>query len=276
MRTGQHRFFRLPHCPHLELRVSSGVRDCYQLHSHAEFSFGVIDDGKAVCQVRATHTALEPGMCILLEPNVPHACNPLPDTDWAYRMLNVDSQWLAQQMAATDPSELVFPQHCLRDQGSFHALHSILRSVPCAAYTLQTDEALVNWAAQRLHRISRAQPDRHRVPAALRQARDWIHAHATEAIHLQDLSQHCGLSGYQLIRQFKQSYGIPPHAYQLNLRIQLAQQLLKDGAPLSQLAVDLGFADQAHFQRHFRQRSATTPATYAARGSGISTQAGLR
>ncbi|MBT0568822.1 helix-turn-helix transcriptional regulator [Curvibacter sp. CHRR-16] len=261
MPTGQHAFFRYPHCPHLELRVSTAVSDCYQLHSHAEFSFGLIDGGSAVCQVRGMHTALQPGMSIMIEPHVPHACNPIPGSAWAYRMLYVQSDWLAQQMAAPTVDELLFSQHCIHDRRSFQRLHRIMQRMSSAALALQTDEELLQWAAEHMHPTAPApQP----VPAALRQARDWIHAHATEAIRLQDLSQHCGLSGYQLIRQFKHTYGLPPHAYQLDLRIQTAQQLLKSGMELSQVALDLGFADQAHFQRHFRKRSATTPATYAA------------
>ncbi|MDX1344059.1 MAG: helix-turn-helix transcriptional regulator, partial [Reinekea sp.] len=66
----------------------------------------------------------------------------------------------------------------------------------------------------------------------------------------------------QLIRSFKARFGQTPHAYQLDSRIKRAKQLLRSGQALSSVALELGFADQAHFQRHFKRRLAVTPKVY--------------
>lgn len=57
-------------------------------------------------------------------------------------------------------------------------------------------------------------------------------------------------------------YGQTPHAYQIDQRINRAKQLLKRGEPIADVALQLGFADQSHFQRQFKQRLATTPRHY--------------
>ena len=46
---------------------------------------------------------------------------------------------------------------------------------------------------------------------------------------LNDLAKESGLSRYHLIRSFKKSYGLSPHAYQLDERIKHAKTLLKSG-----------------------------------------------
>jgi AraC family transcriptional regulator len=59
---------------------------------------------------------------------------------------------------------------------------------------------------------------------------------------------------------FKASTGITPHRYQLNTRIEKAQDLLlTKGESPSMVAVATGFVDQSHFTRTFRRVTGTTP-----------------
>ena len=79
---------------------------------------------------------------------------------------------------------------------------------------------------------------------------------------LDDLAKESGLSRYHLIRSFKKSYGLSPHAYQLDERIKHAKTLLKAGHSLIDTSHLLGFADQSHLQRNFKKRLAITPKQY--------------
>jgi len=79
---------------------------------------------------------------------------------------------------------------------------------------------------------------------------------------LSDFAEQSGLSRYHLVRSFKQKYGLSPHAYQLDTRIRQARKMLQQGDSLVEVAGRLGFADQSHFQRHFKKRLAVTPKQY--------------
>lgn len=81
---------------------------------------------------------------------------------------------------------------------------------------------------------------------------------------LNDLAKESGLSRYHLIRSFKQTYGLSPHAYQLDERIKHAKTLLKSGHSLIDTSYLLGFADQSHLQRNCKKRLAITPKQYQA------------
>ena len=99
--------------------------------------------------------------------------------------------------------------------------------------------------------------------AAVARAREYIHSHVTEAIALDELARATGCSSaYQLVRAFTAQRALPPHAYQIQLRIALGRKLLAAGMHPKNVAADLGFADQSHFTRHFRQLG-ITPAAYA-------------
>lgn len=78
-------------------------------------------------------------------------------------------------------------------------------------------------------------------------------------ISLEELAQQVGLSRYAIIRLFKANVGLTPHAFQINLKINQARELLKQGISLAELAVNLGFSDQSHFHKAFKAHTGVTP-----------------
>jgi AraC-like DNA-binding protein len=87
-------------------------------------------------------------------------------------------------------------------------------------------------------------------------------------IDLDTLAQRAGLSKFHALRAFKRRYGLTPHAYQLCVRIKRVGQLLLAGVTPAEAAVDCGFADQSHMNRHFKRILGVTPRQYQfARGA---------
>jgi len=89
--------------------------------------------------------------------------------------------------------------------------------------------------------------------------------HPEQSLPLEQMSQAAGITPTQLIRAFKRHYGLTPHAYQINRRIQLGQQALKQGQAIVDAALGAGFADQPHFQRVFKKILQATPNQYRIR-----------
>jgi AraC-like DNA-binding protein len=79
---------------------------------------------------------------------------------------------------------------------------------------------------------------------------------------LAHLAQEAQMSRYQLLRAFKHYYGLPPHAYLMDEKIKRAKVMLKSGQEIAEVAQELGFSDQAHFQRQFKKKIAVTPKFY--------------
>ena len=86
---------------------------------------------------------------------------------------------------------------------------------------------------------------------------------SSEPPDLDTLCARTGLSRFQALRQFKRRYGLPPHAYQLCVRIGFAQRALLSGVSAATVAAEYGFTDQSHFSRHFKRIVGVTPAAYA-------------
>ena len=96
----------------------------------------------------------------------------------------------------------------------------------------------------------------------LERAAEYIRDNCTQLLKLEDICEAAQLSPSYLIRAFKQHYGMTPHAFVLNQRIQFAREQLRSGKLIADVALEAGFADQAHFQRVFKQHLAATPGQY--------------
>ena len=90
-------FWRDAALPFIESRsVEDGRRVCYARHSHETFSIGLIDSG-ASTYINGEHQCrVEAGTLVLMNPGDVHACSPIQNQPWAYRMLYVDAGWLSQ------------------------------------------------------------------------------------------------------------------------------------------------------------------------------------
>jgi AraC-like DNA-binding protein len=93
--------------------------------------------------------------------------------------------------------------------------------------------------------------------------RECLHFDHSGAMDLERLARETRLSRFQVLRVFKEKYGLPPHAYHLRVRIGLAQRALRAGLPSADVAANHGFVDQSHFSRHFKQLVGVTPVAYA-------------
>ena len=83
-----------------------------------------------------------------------------------------------------------------------------------------------------------------------------------ESISLDQLTETAGLSKFHLIRLFRDEVGLAPHAFQLQLRISRAREMLDSGTSVVEVAAACGFADQAHFSRCFKSTVGYTPGAF--------------
>jgi len=96
---------------------------------------------------------------------------------------------------------------------------------------------------------------------------------------LQQLAADCGLSVYHYLRLFARSLGVTPHQYVVRSRLRVAARALAEGGrPITEIALDCGFADLSNFVRSFRRAADVSPRRFghAARGDRKIVQDRLR
>jgi AraC family transcriptional regulator len=91
----------------------------------------------------------------------------------------------------------------------------------------------------------------------------YIEDHLAEPILLATLAQLVRLSPHYFCRAFKQSFGTPPHRYQIQRRIERAKSLLAAPAPsVTDIGFTVGFSETSSFSAAFRKTTGMTPTAY--------------
>lgn len=251
-------FWRDLSLPHVETRRACSSRACYKAHHHPTFSIGAVDAGGSIFTGSSNATVkLRPGSLVLVPAGCVHACNPLPGNTWSYQMLHLEAQWLQEHAPALN-GDTARVLHCPTLYAQFCAMNAMLFSTASA---LDKDAALLAFLGACTDACAETLPsERKRLPQQLAQVCATLHAQPSAS--LAQLAQSAGMSRFQLIRAFRAATGMTPHAYQLNAQINNARSRLQTGATLAQVAYELGFADQSHFQRVFKAHTGMTPGRY--------------
>jgi AraC family transcriptional regulator len=96
-----------------------------------------------------------------------------------------------------------------------------------------------------------------------RRLRDYIDANLTQPLTLGELARVANLSEFHLARMFRASFGLPPHAWIAQQRLERARVLLRTTSlPLANIATQCGYANASHFSHRFRQGAGVSPAVY--------------
>ena len=91
-------------------------------------------------------------------------------------------------------------------------------------------------------------------------AKSVIDAEFSKKMSIHSLAKHATLSEFHFYRSFKNAFGISPHQYVLNKRLNRAVELLKEGDYLlTDIAYEVGFTDIYSFSKSFKKRFNTCP-----------------
>ena len=261
----------------VEGRGANGSTACYRPHSHETLSLGIVDAGESTLRLPLRRIALRPGDVVLIRPHEVHSCNPRLASRWRYRRFYFDALWAAEVLrdAGLASSVMNFSGRLRTPRVALLAnrLTDLLRQPGREAAGAQAVGEILAEIYRSLPSAGTSPAEARRAavtPPALESVRALIEARAAERLPVRVLAASAGMSAYRLIRAFKRRYGLTPHAYQLDCRIRCARELIKRGTPPVEVAGELGFSDQSHFQRAFKARVAATPGQYSAAPRAIS------
>jgi transcriptional regulator GlxA family with amidase domain len=102
------------------------------------------------------------------------------------------------------------------------------------------------------------------VSPKIRAALDFLEERFAEPLSLAHLARLSKLSPCRFSTVFRREVGMSPQRYLCRLRVRAAQHLLRQGETPAVAAIEAGFFDQSHLNRHFKRICGATPARFAA------------
>ncbi|AEH86542.1 AraC family transcriptional regulator [Mesorhizobium opportunistum] len=93
-----------------------------------------------------------------------------------------------------------------------------------------------------------------------RKVQEFLDENFTRKLALADMAAVCGLSPYHFMRAFSRTFGMPPHQYVIDLRLDFAERLLAESRmTIADIAHLAGFSSQSHFTTLMKKYRQTTP-----------------
>jgi AraC-like DNA-binding protein len=241
--------------------------NAYHKHRHDTYAICLTTRGVQAFDYRGVVEISTPGQVVVLHPDELHDGRAGTEKGFGYRILYVQPALIfeAAQAICGHACPLPFvrspvvasPKLSAALAGAFHygreplAIDSLI--VQLAQGLIDADPA-----------CRQAALPRHLDIAALERARQFLDAEKTRVVRSAELEAVTGLTRYDLARQFRLMCGTSPYRYLLMRRLDYARTQLARRRPLVDVALDAGFADQAHFTRMFKAAFGITPARYGA------------
>jgi AraC-like DNA-binding protein len=103
-------------------------------------------------------------------------------------------------------------------------------------------------------------------PGVLRRVKAYVAERLAQKIELCELAALAGLSECHFARAFRESTGLPPHRYLLICRVAAASDMIRTTQQsLTEIGLEVGFSDQSHFTRVFKDIAGETPRAFRRR-----------
>jgi AraC-like DNA-binding protein len=253
----------------IQLHRGFKVTQTYPRHWHDEWYFGAILGGQGFLEWSGSSYATPRGSLMAVPPGEIHANY---KDGCSFRCLFAEAK--ALQKIVEDFAEK--PASCINFRGvliqdpetlrKFIELHHLLE-LNSPNSTLQIDSAVSHFV---FSMVTQHTSEGFSLPTrngeeniAVQKAREFLTDHYADRVTLGELARLTGLSPFHLNRSFCRKIGIPPHAYQIQVRISRAKSLLRLGRGISETAFSTGFVDQSHFSHQFRKFVGVTPGQYA-------------
>ena len=239
----------------------------YHKHRHDTYAVCLTTSGVQAFDYRGAAEISLPGQVVVLHPDELHDGRAGTEEGFGYRILYVEPALIfeAVQVLCGRACALPFVRTAVvisprLSRAVTSAFQSTRESLAIDSLVLQLAEGLIE-----------ADPcckqvciPRHLDLAALERARQFLDAEKLRVVRSGELEAVTGLTRYELARQFRLTYGTSPYRYLLMRRLGDARRQIAQHRALVDVALEAGFADQAHFTRMFKAAFGLTPARYKA------------
>lgn len=236
-------------------------------HVHEGYVVALIESGAERFRYRGAEHVAPLGTLAVVNPDEVHTGRRAADSGWSYRVFYPSFDLireLAEDMGGWSGGTPFFPEAVVDDPRLVQPLRALHLALAAPSTALERESRWLDVMGVLLRRHARGM--NRRSPGsggdAVARVRELLREQLDGQVSLGRLAAESGLSTWHLNRMFRQRYGLPPHAYHLQLRLARARLWLQTPMPIAEISARLGFADQAHLSRLFKRMSGLSPAAY--------------
>lgn len=237
-------------------------------HFHEELELSIRQgDGWQFNYRGATHNVPSDTL-VVTQPGEGHQADSTSAQDCTFRGLRIGADLLQQvaiEVAGREIELPFFPMPLVHDRYLNTQIVQVHQALEQSIFQIEQQTLILDLLAQLILRCAEHPPSlaklgEERQP--VERVRVYLEEYYNQEISLEQLAQIANLSSFHLNRSFRKIFGLPPHAYQIQLRILQAQRLLRKEWSIEKVAAETGFSSQSHFGSHFKRLVCVTPRQY--------------
>ena len=244
----------------------------FERHTHQMFELIYVVQGRGRYVVEGAEYPLIPGTVLLLRPYEYHYVCPEESCAYERYVIHFDEEisFESESTLACFRDDrfgagVYFPRESLDESvlHAFEALDAVKRFTEDEKRISPSGMVMVrSIVTQILLLLGAARPEEPVVPKKdlLFGVIGYINGHLSESLTLDELSKRFFVSKYYLCRAFRQHTGTTFLSYLTTKRIAAAQQMIKEGIPMTEIAYRVGFREYSSFYRAFRKQTGSAPA----------------
>ncbi len=222
-----------------ELNIFDSVTANYKLHAHENICICTISTGEMLFFHDGQDVLLTPGKIIIFNINQPHLLKEYKNISkyhilHIYAKSHIDLKLLEDSSTCKD-----FSKFCKR--------------VLDGKKSDFIDRFLDTYGTKEYDFVKKSSLDTVKI---------YIDENIDKNISLKTIANKIKLNRSYLSRRFKKEFGLCVSRYLFNRRVHLSKEMLDRGEDITQIALELGFCDQAHFYKAFKSIFAITPNEY--------------
>ncbi len=231
-------------------------------HTHSAYELHYVIAGRASFELDGEHIPVRAGDFFYTCPRTVHRMD-VPDGEYLLQYVAFVELDAMRDAELIDDLDTLLGEARIRRVGDrYHALFARLSRQSLADDPRQQRAASAKMAGF-LYDLMIDAPSNPGGHPAVRRALELIRSKVSDPFTLDDIVEELGIDKSYFIRLFKDQIGVPPMKYAMNLKMSAASDLLRSTTdPLSTVAARVGFRDEYHFAKRFKQWSGSAPGSF--------------
>lgn len=231
-----------------------------QMHWHKDIELMRVTKGRLDCTTGDVSYSLVAGDSIYVPSGITHGATP-HDCEYECVVFSPSVLYSTQRIRQVIKSQIIYPVKFSKNSEIDKVCDSLREKTP--GYEFEVVSALCKTARLALSEQSFSNVPSNSKAEKIKPALYFIQKNFGEKISLSSLAAECGMSPNYFCKLFRDITGQTPVEYITTYRLEMASEMLLDGAKVTDVAYDCGFSDLSYFIHIFKKELGISPKQYA-------------